>query len=130
MHLKKGLEEHGFHASTVDSCLFIHNDCLLLLYTDDCCIFAFNDKTIDDLCLSLGSSFLLKDEGSIEDFLGIHICHQTDDDGNIRLVMTQTGLIDQILDDVGHAGKAAYGKNTPAVGILYPSPNAQPFNAP
>ena len=51
-------------------------------------------------------------------------------DGNIQLVMTQTGLIDQILDDVGLAGKAAYGKNTPAVGILYPSPNAQPFNAP
>lgn len=38
---------------------------------DDCCIFAFDDKTIDDLCLSFGSSFLLKDEGSIEDFLGI-----------------------------------------------------------
>jgi len=35
-HLIKGLFAHGFHQSMSDLCLFICNDCIIALYTDDC----------------------------------------------------------------------------------------------
>ena len=71
LHLKKGLIGCGFTQSKIDPCLFIHRDCLIVLYTDDCIIFAKDDATINDLCQSLSTEFLLKDEGNIENFLGI-----------------------------------------------------------
>ena len=45
----------------------------MCLHTDDCCIFALDPVTIDNLLESLTSEFILKDEGSTEDFLGVKI---------------------------------------------------------
>jgi hypothetical protein len=53
------------------------------------------DRLIQDL---RDDGFLLKDEGGYEDFLGEHIkCHKLAN-GSIKISMTQTGLIDSIID--------------------------------
>jgi hypothetical protein len=75
-----------------------------VLYTDDCLLFARDDDTISDLCQSLSTKFLLKDEGDIAGFLGIQINHAIAPNGSINITMTQPGLIDQILEDVGLVG--------------------------
>ena len=104
LHLQKGLLHCGFIQSKIDPCLFIRNDCIIVLYTDDCLFFANDDAMITDLCKCLSTEFLLKDEGNIENFLGINIAHALDSDGSVTITMTQPGLIDQILEDVGLVG--------------------------
>jgi len=39
LHLQDGLISKGFQQSTIDPCLFIQSDCILIVYTDDCLIF-------------------------------------------------------------------------------------------
>ena len=101
----------------------------MVVYTDDCLMFTCNDSTIDDLCKCLSTKFLLKDEGDIEGFLGIQITHTTKPDGSIMITMTQPGLINQILDDMGLTGDKVTQKHTPMNKILPPDPNATLFDA-
>jgi transposase InsO family protein len=129
IHLKNGLLGRGFVQSKIDPCLFIRKDCLIVLYTDDCLVFANSDDTITDLCKCLSTEFLLKDEGNIENFLGINITHKLEDDDSVTITMTQKGLIDQILEDVGLVGDKVTQKKTPAKEVLQPNPNAAPFDA-
>jgi hypothetical protein len=114
LHLKKGLITHGFTQSKFNPCLFIRHDCLIVLYTDDCIIFAKDDSMINELCTSLSTEFLLKDEGNIEKFLGIKIKHDLAADSTVTITMTQPGLINQILEDVGLVGDKVTQKKTPA----------------
>ena len=130
LHLKKGLISCGFTQSKIDPCLFIHRDCLIVLYTDDCLIFAKNDTMISELCQSLLTEFLLKDEGNIENFLGIKIDHHISDDGAVTITMTQPGLINQILEDVGLVSDKVTQKKTPASEVLHSHQDAAPFDAP
>jgi Reverse transcriptase (RNA-dependent DNA polymerase) len=83
LHLQKGLLSRGFVQSKIDPCLFIRQDCILVLYTDDCLLFAKDDDSISDLCQSLSTEFLLKDEGDIAGFLGIQIDHTIAPDGSM-----------------------------------------------
>ena len=136
LHLKASLEACGFVPSKIDPCLYIQNDCIIALYTDDCLIFADSDKTINLLFESLSSDFLLKDEGDIEDFLGIHISKSVNKaDNSITYTMMQPGLIKQILQDIGLAPDCddlspPKGKFTPANAIFHPYPDAAPFSVP
>jgi hypothetical protein len=102
-----------------------------VVYTDDCLIFANSGNTIDDLCSKcLSTKFLLKDEGNIKNILRIKIVHKLEDDQSVTITMTQTGLIDQILEDVGLVGNKVIQKKTPAKEVLLPHASAVPFNAP
>jgi hypothetical protein len=130
LHLKAGLERRGFAASTIDPCLFIRDNCLICLYTDDCCIFAHDDTIIDDLIKELADDgFLLTDEGDIEDFLGVHV-ERLVTDNQVEITMTQTGLIDSIITDLGlDASSAKHEKHdTPAVETLQPDLDQLPFS--
>ena len=119
-HLSKGLIARGFHPSATDNCLYIRNDCLLVLYTDDCLIFAPHQTTIDDLITDLKKDYLIGDTGSVQDFLGIRITKNTN--GSIQMV--QTGLINAILTDVGITDcKTNY---TPTDQVLHPDTNGPP----
>jgi hypothetical protein len=74
--ISKGLIDRGFVPSTMDPCLFISPTVLLVLYIDDCCIFARDPKDIDSLLKSFdddGDEFNweLTIEGSVTEFLGI-----------------------------------------------------------
>ena len=101
-HCRQGFIDKGFKPSNVDPCLFLRDDCIIVVYTDDCSFFAHNDSTINDVISSLKKNYQLKDEGEVKDFLGIRI-QKEDDPKTVKFVkinMTQTGLIDQILKDV------------------------------
>jgi len=52
-HLRTGLLVEGFRQSEADPCLFLRQDCVLIVYTDDCIIFAKEDSTIDALVANL-----------------------------------------------------------------------------
>jgi hypothetical protein len=54
---------------------------------------------------------LLKDEGDIAGFLGIQINHAIAPNGSINITMTQSELIDQILEDVGLVGDRVTTRN-------------------
>ena len=95
-HLSKGLMSRGFRPSATDNCLYIRHDCILVIYTDDCLIFAKEPSTIDALIKDLENDYLIGDTGSVQDFLGIRITKDTQG----RTHMIQTGLIDSILRDL------------------------------
>jgi hypothetical protein len=121
-YLTQGLIKEGFRQSAVDPCLFIHNNCILIVYTDNCVIFAKEDNTIDALIKALSESYQLEDQGSVHDYLGIRI---TKDPTTKSITMTQPGLIASVLADLNllHDSKT---KDTPSIGILYPDRDGIP----
>jgi hypothetical protein len=90
----------------------------MVIYTDDCLIFAKEDSTIDTLINNLSQTFLLEDQGNVQDYLGIRI---TSDPVSKTINMTQTGLIESIIKDVGF-DLNSNTKATPADSILHNDP--------
>ncbi len=45
----------------------------MIVYMDDCLIFAKDDATIEALIKSLNQTYLLEDQGTVSDYLGIRI---------------------------------------------------------
>ena len=114
-HLTKGLLQLGFVQSRTDSCLFLRHDCILVVYVDDCLIFAENDTTINTLINTLSASYLLQDERDVNAFLGVQINKVTT---KKIITLTQPSLIQQILKEVGITERSN-GKYTPVDSILY-----------
>ena len=104
-HLKVGLEQRGFKASSFDPCLFYSDTVIILVYVDDCIMITRQEKHIDNLIDSLrsgklpngniGRKYFLDVEGDYAGFLGIDISKSEEIEGAIELL--QTGLIDWIL---------------------------------
>ena len=94
----------------------------MVIYTDDCLIFPWNDSTIDSLLRALLSQYLLEDRGNVSDYLGIRI---TKDPVTREIHMSQPGLIEFILADLNllHDSNT---KDTPAMGILHPDWQGHP----
>ena len=77
-YLSDGLIAEGFVPSLVDPCLWLRDDCMICQYVDDCILFANDGSTIDSFITSMrGRGYLLKDEGDIENFLGVNIKSNT-----------------------------------------------------
>ena len=121
-HLDTGLKALGFRQSTTDPCLYLRKDCIMVVYTDDCLIFAPEDNTIDTLIASLSELYKLEDQGDVHDYLGLRI---EKDPTNKHLTMTQTGLIESIIHDLNLANDSNT-KNTPSDSILYPDHHGAP----
>lgn len=107
-YLKRGLTQRGVLPSQFDPCLFKSEEVLIIAYVDDCIFFSRKlesiDKLIDDMKQSyrlddgtLTEKFIIEVEEDYAGFLGIDITRH--DDGRIEL--TQTGLIQRILDALG-----------------------------
>jgi hypothetical protein len=105
-----------FKQSKSDQCFFFRKDTMMVLYTDDCLIYARDTKDIDSFIKTLHDDYklTLNDPYPIDDFLGIHFSHQ--DNGELH--MSQTGLIDAVTES--HIPKGRL-KNTPppATAILH-----------
>jgi hypothetical protein len=87
--LHHSLLQQGFTQSSYDPCLFICKDCILIVYVDDCLLFAKTDAVLDNLVTSLQKDFVLTSEGSAGAFLRIDIRRiqlilSTDTDGPSR----------------------------------------------
>jgi len=103
---------------------------IITLYMDDCCVFAINDAVINKLIASLGEEFVLQDEGSIENYLGIHVTQQLNSDGTVKTItLTQLRLITSILSNLGITERTQQPKtrDVPIMVVLHPHPDADPY---
>jgi len=126
LHLRDGLIKQGFQQSTIDPCLFFRKDCILVVYTDDCLIFGPSAAQVQAVIRSLQTTFLLKDEGEVKDFLGIRV-HR--DPNHRTITLTQPGLIDSVLTDLGlldDTQNPVQHKFTPATTVLHPDSDGAP----
>jgi hypothetical protein len=85
-----------FKQSKSDPCLFLRKDMIIVLYTDNCLLYARDTKDIDSFVKTLRDDYklTLNDPDPIDDFLGIHF--STQDNG--ELDMSQKGLIDAVTE--------------------------------
>lgn len=91
----------------------------LQVYTDDTLLFGRTQQALTKVITNLQTDPTLNDKGEVHDFLGIRIDrsqHKT------TIILTQPGLIDQILADRNLTGtKEEVTPNfTPAAGVLHP----------
>jgi hypothetical protein len=93
-----------------------------VVYVDDCLFFSPNSSTIDSVIANLSKTFKIKDEGDVSAFLGIQI---SKDPSTKTISLTQPGLIEQIIKDVGIT-LTSNGKDTPADAILHPDKTVHP----
>jgi len=93
-----------------------YDDCIVVVYTDACIIFSMQDAAIDTLIHNLSQRFLLEEQGSIHDDLGIHI---QKDPITKSICMTQSGLIESVLADLNLVGDLKT-KDTPSVAVCMP----------
>ncbi len=97
-HLNQGILAEGFQQSKIDPSI------------------------INDLIKNLSQTFLLEDQGSVHDYLGISI---TSDTNTKTITMTQTGLIESTIVEVGLTLNSNT-KTTPTDSILYPDTGGSP----
>ena len=102
--LKRGLEQRGFVASTMDPCLFMKKNMMVVIYVDDTIIAGPDPNAIEHLIKDLGipdseerETFALRDEGEVGDFLGIRIEKRA----HRSFTLSQTGLISKVLKASG-----------------------------
>ena len=61
--LRANLRKQGFKQSSIDPCLFLKNDMIIVTYVDDCLIFSDSKVKIDNLLKELKEVFNLTDKG-------------------------------------------------------------------
>jgi hypothetical protein len=90
---------------------------LIVLYTDDCLLYARDIKEIDTFVKTLRNDYKLTlyDPDPIYDFLGIQFSHQE----NGKLHMIQTGLIDAVTESAHIPEGRLKNTPTPATAILH-----------
>jgi hypothetical protein len=81
-------ERLGFKQSKSNPCLFLRKDMIIVIYTDNCLLYARDTKEIESFVKTLRNDYklTLNDPDPIDDFLGIHVYHQD----NGKLHMSQT----------------------------------------
>ena len=111
--LQKALIGRGFSPSSIDPCIFIRDNCIILVYVDDCIVISKDKKVIDrfvKLMKNGKEGFVLTDDGDLTRFLGVEIEYKTD--GSIH--MTQPHLIQRILELCGIKASEVNKHDTPA----------------
>ena len=109
--LNAGLIKLGFKQSEYEPCLFLKNGIICVVYVDDTLFFAKDDNVIDTHISKLkDQGFDLTEEGDVTAFLGVEV--KKNKDGTIT--MTQTGLIDNILNLLGLVKNVSTKHKTPA----------------
>jgi len=119
--LHDSLLSRGFRQSSIDPCLFIQKDLILILYVDDCLLFAKEDATLEHFITSLQSEFNLTCAGDVGEFFGIQFTRTLN--GNLEL--TQLGVIAKIVKEYGLDAESKR-HNTPAVTKLLSKDSSGP----
>ena len=110
-----GLMDMGFKATSSDPCIFTKDDNIIILYVDDCVIISKSKQQADDIFNELQKrKFKLTDEGTMEEYLGIHIDHN--DDGSFR--MSQSFLIERIINFIPGMAEARSAKSPACSSIV------------
>ena len=112
-HLSEALNRLGYQSSQNDSCMFMGNELILLVYVDDILVFGPSDTLIDKALEDLKIEKMeFTEESDVYAFLGVQV-DKGESTGEITL--TQTGLIDKIIKATGL--EDANQKHTPAVAV-------------
>jgi hypothetical protein len=98
----------------VDKCLFIRDNCIIIIYVDDCLIFSRDDKILEDILSHLGSVFQITSDMDVGAYLGLDIKCNVEG----LLEITQPGLIDKVIAICGLEA-ASNEHRTPADSIIY-----------
>jgi hypothetical protein len=90
---------------------------IIILYTDDCLLYARDTKEIESFVKILRDDYklTLNDLDPVDNFLGIHFSHQ--DNGELH--MGQTGLIDAVTESAHIPKGRLKNTPTPATTILH-----------
>ena len=123
-HLKSKLEKVGFEQQTeVDSCLFISEKVICLVYVDDTLLYARDQKDIDEVLRKLQEEqhMELEVESDVAGFLGVQI-KQDAETGEVKL--TQTGLINRIIEAL--KVEDLPGATVPAIATLGKDEDGEP----
>jgi hypothetical protein len=96
------LLQAGFTQSAVDKCLFIHHDCIIIVYVDDCLLFSPSDTVLDGMIELLNQLFKITSSNSIEAYLGLEVTRSVDN----SITLCQTGLIDKVIQLCGLEAKS------------------------
>ena len=111
--LKTGLEDEGFKQNKVDPCIFVRNNCIVICYNYDCCVFSKYKETIDALLKNLSKIFKMTYEGCVNSYLGMNVSKYP----NGTITMSQPAIIDEILNSLGICDESKM-HDTPANVIL------------
>jgi len=95
-----------------------------------------DNQAIDTLLASLSEEFVLQDERTIENYLGINITKvQNPSTGDIDTTFTQTGINSiltdlklNLTDPLHKPCNPANPQATPMADVLHPSPDAEPYD--
>ena len=118
----------GFQQSQFDPCLFYRGTAIYVLYTDDSILAGPDQQELEQVVKDMKEVGLdLTVEGTVEDFLGVHI-HRDTKAGTF--VLTQRRLIDSILEELGLNKDNVTTKSTPGSSskLLSRHPNSDPFD--
>ena len=111
--LQKGLQDRGFSPSSVDPCVFIRDNCIILVYVDECIIISEDEKEIDRFVKSMMNGkegFIWTNDGDLVRFLAVEI--EYEDNGIIHMMQPQ--LIQRILDSCGIKASEVNKRDMPA----------------
>jgi hypothetical protein len=114
--LREGLEARGYkQQSESDPCVFLGKDSIVLTYVDDCIVIhKRGSSAADDLIQALKEgheNFDFTDDGSLETYLGVDVKRHKDG----RIELTQTHLIQRLLDVIGIDPMTVNPRPTPAI---------------
>ena len=121
--LKDKLEKCGFEQQLdVDSCLFISETVICLVYVDDTLFFAKDEAEIEKVLKMLEKLDLtFTREDDVAGFLGVHIRRNA---ANGEIELTQVGLTDRIIEALGVSELEPL--DVPATEILGKDPDGDP----
>lgn len=93
-------DPHGpfrFKQSQIDPCLFMGDNCFVLVYVDDCLVFSRDKQVIDEFFSNLGTKYTITDEGEVAKYLGVDVRRPNDHTYELR----QPYLIQRIIETLG-----------------------------
>ena len=96
--LTSGLESERFVQSEIDQCVFIRDDCIILVYVDDMIAISRKNEVLDKLVNNLkAKNYILTDEGLLSKYLGVDVVSEE----NVGFELVQPFLIQRITDLLG-----------------------------
>ena len=93
--LCEGIESENFVKSEIDQCVFIREDCIILVYVDDMIAISRQNSASEKIVVNLqNKNYMLTDEGPLTKYLGVDVKHRKQ--GGFELI--QPFLIKRVID--------------------------------
>lgn len=97
----EGLKAENFVQSEIDLCVFLRDDCMLLVYVDNVIALSKDVKVMDELVKKLKKTYVFEDEGSLAKYFGVDMLENKDG----TLEMREPFLIERVLKLLNSEGE-------------------------